>query len=214
MLSQTDLSVIALTHQYEVSANGEGYLRTAPGQRIPERRPEGDDGASTVQDQESEGPVDEVEASDSLDEEEGEDVSRSIEQVLLPADPEPVLDQAFIPPPEAEAAHTADEYQVGSISNKSGMEGNGGDEVPAEDDDEGDWITPSNVSAHRNHDLGLLPTEGTGLAPATCLAAACMTGDFAVQNVLLGMGLGLVGEGGKRIGKVRSWVLRCHACFK
>ena len=46
------------------------------------------------------------------------------------------------------------------------------------------------------------------------IKTACMTGDYAVQNVLLQMGLKLVGEGGKRIGKVKSWVLRCHACFK
>jgi RNA-binding protein NOB1 len=43
---------------------------------------------------------------------------------------------------------------------------------------------------------------------------ACYTGDYAVQNVLVQMGLGLVGEGGKRIKSVKSWVLRCHACFK
>ena len=41
-----------------------------------------------------------------------------------------------------------------------------------------------------------------------------MPGYVAVQTVLVGRGLGLVGEGGKRIGKVKSWVLRCHACFK
>ena len=41
-----------------------------------------------------------------------------------------------------------------------------------------------------------------------------MTADFAMQNVLLQMGLGLVGVEGKRIERVKSWVLRCHACFK
>jgi len=81
-----------------------------------------------------------------------------------------------------------------------------------EDSDGGDWINPSNVSKHRSKDLGLVPTgSGSDQSP---LAAACMTGDYAVQNVLLSMGLGLVGEQGKRINKVKSWVLRCHACFK
>lgn len=80
------------------------------------------------------------------------------------------------------------------------------------DSDAGEWITPSNVSVHRSRDLGHLP-EG-GHASLKEITAACMTGDFAVQNVLLAMGLGLVGEGGKRISKVKSWVLRCHACFK
>ena len=80
-----------------------------------------------------------------------------------------------------------------------------------EDDSEGEWITPSNVNKHRSHDLGLMPDVG---GSSRNLTVACMTGDYAVQNVVLGMGLGLVGEGGKRISKVKSWVLRCHACFK
>lgn len=43
---------------------------------------------------------------------------------------------------------------------------------------------------------------------------ATLTADYAVQNVLLQMGLGLVGAGGMRIKSVRSWVLRCHGCYK
>lgn len=43
---------------------------------------------------------------------------------------------------------------------------------------------------------------------------ATLTADYAVQNVLLQMGLGLVGAGGLRIKSVRSWVLRCHGCYK
>jgi RNA-binding protein NOB1 len=81
------------------------------------------------------------------------------------------------------------------------------------EDDGGEWITPVNVHSRKSKDLGLVAGSGNGAAQST-LAAACMTGDYAVQNVLLGMGLGLVGEGGKRISKVKSWVLRCHACFK
>lgn len=46
------------------------------------------------------------------------------------------------------------------------------------------------------------------------LTVACMTGDYAVQNVLLQMGLSLVGIEGQRIKQVKSWVLRCHACAK
>ena len=108
----------------------------------------------------------------------------------------------------------------------------------------GEWITPENVTKHKAVDLGLLPstrteagkptaagstpTEGTAgtlpeikkkkkrapRKPKTQVGVACFTGDYAVQNVLVQMGLGLVGEGGKRINSVKSWVLRCHACFK
>jgi RNA-binding protein NOB1 len=113
-----------------------------------------------------------------------------------------------------------------------------------DDSGAGEWITPENVTKHKAEDLGLLPTTrteagrsvGSGSAviegttgtlpevkkkkkraprkPQAQVGVACFTGDYAVQNVLVQMGLGLVGEGGKRIKSVKSWVLRCHACFK
>ncbi|SOV02525.1 related to NOB1 - essential nuclear protein involved in proteasome maturation and synthesis of 40S ribosomal subunits [Ustilago sp. UG-2017a] len=46
------------------------------------------------------------------------------------------------------------------------------------------------------------------------MTVACITGDFAVQNVLLQMGLSLVGVHGSRVRAVKSFVLRCHACMK
>jgi RNA-binding protein NOB1 len=98
-------------------------------------------------------------------------------------------------------------------------------------DSDGEWITPGNVSHHKSLDLGLIPAAESSAQSSSNAAdqkkkkvkgekhipqmkAACMTGDYAVQNVLLQMGLNLVGEQGKRIGVVKSWVLRCHACFK
>ena len=53
-------------------------------------------------------------------------------------------------------------------------------------------------------------TEG----PQEQIAVGCMTADFAMQNVLLQMDLRLVSVEGKRIRKVKNWVMRCHACFK
>lgn len=90
-----------------------------------------------------------------------------------------------------------------------------------EDDGEGEWVTPQNVALHKSQALQLLPSDsdankkGRGRKQEDeFVPAGCMTGDFAVQNVLLQMGLTLVGTEGKRIQKVKSWVLRCHACFK
>ncbi|KAG2155008.1 Nin one binding Zn-ribbon like-domain-containing protein [Suillus bovinus] len=90
-----------------------------------------------------------------------------------------------------------------------------------EDDGEGEWVTPENVALHKSQALQLLPSssstskKGRGRkVEDEFVPAGCMTGDFAVQNVLLQMGLTLVGTEGKRIQKVKSWVLRCHACFK
>ena len=218
VLSATDLSVIALTYQWEVAENGEKNIRTDPKQKVPvgaletsEEKKE--EQAEDVQQGEE---INEVEEEDSEDdEEEGQseeevelaidEVTRSIDQVLL--EDKSGAEEASESPESTQSMEAAAE----SVSLP----------VPAaqpslddeEESDGGEWITPSNVNKHRSHDLGLLPSEGN-TKDSGPIAAACMTGDFAVQNVLLGMGMGLVGEGGKRISKVKSFVLRCHACFK
>jgi RNA-binding protein NOB1 len=38
------------------------------------------------------------------------------------------------------------------------------------------------------------------------------TGDYAMQNVILQMGLRLTTPDGMRVSELRRWVLRCHAC--
>ncbi|KAG5058559.1 hypothetical protein AAZX31_05G192500 [Glycine max] len=43
-------------------------------------------------------------------------------------------------------------------------------------------------------------------------SVACITGDFAMQNVLLQMGLRLLAPGGTQIHQLHRWILKCHAC--
>ena len=91
------------------------------------------------------------------------------------------------------------------------------DDPSDSDDGEGEWITPSNVAIHKSRALDLLPGNELGgrhTKKDQPIGSGCMTADFAMQNVLLQMGLNLVGLEGKRIEKVKTWVLRCHACFK
>lgn len=86
-----------------------------------------------------------------------------------------------------------------------------------EDDGEGEWITPENVKLHKSRALGNLPDDGVKNKKKQkdeIVSSGCMTADFAMQNVILHMGLNLVGMEGKRIERVKNWVLRCHACFK
>ena len=80
-----------------------------------------------------------------------------------------------------------------------------------QDDGEGEWITPANVALHKSKALQLIPAQG-GVSKR--VVTGCMTTDFAMQNVLMHMGLSLVGVNGKKIDKVKTWALRCHACFK
>ena len=53
-------------------------------------------------------------------------------------------------------------------------------------------------------------------APSTrpTVKVGCITIDFAMQNVILGMGLHLLSTGGMVIRRLKQWVLKCDACFK
>ena len=90
------------------------------------------------------------------------------------------------------------------------------DDPSESDDGEGEWITPSNAALHKSRAMEMLPTtSGKSKAKTEAIInVGCMTADFAMQNVLLQMGLNLVDVEGKRIKKLKTWVLRCHACFK
>ncbi|KAF5548349.1 UPF0271 protein [Fusarium phyllophilum] len=77
-------------------------------------------------------------------------------------------------------------------------------------DDEGGWITPSNLKKHQAADTGATPS-----APVQkTLQAAVLTSDYAMQNVALRMNLNLVAPSLARITHLKNWVLRCHGCFK
>ncbi|KAJ6821884.1 RNA-binding protein NOB1 [Iris pallida] len=43
---------------------------------------------------------------------------------------------------------------------------------------------------------------------------ACVTSDYAMQNVILQIGLRLLAPGGMQIRQLNRWVLKCHACNK
>ncbi|XXG50925.1 hypothetical protein AAC387_Pa02g4818 [Persea americana] len=45
-------------------------------------------------------------------------------------------------------------------------------------------------------------------------SVACVTSDFAMQNVILQMGLRLLAPGGMQNRQLHRWVLKCHACNK
>jgi rRNA maturation endonuclease Nob1 len=109
-----------------------------------------------------------------------------------------------------------------------------------EADGEGTWITPANIRKQKIRDATsntitlanfLAPSEGLGGqrrrsegwerrsesgggAAKGLLKSALMTGDFAMQNVALQMGMNLVNMEGLGVKSVKTWVLRCHGCFR
>jgi RNA-binding protein NOB1 len=157
-----------------------------------------------------------LEGSESLEQESREGVSeqavdedRSLEPLDAELDSQPTSESTPSPPSD----HTPSEENSPSFPDVPPTPLF--DDPSDNDDDEGEWITPSNVSIHKSRALNLLPSDSKGKGKVEGpLHTGCMTADFAMQNVLLQMGLSLVSVEGKRIEKVKSWVLRCHACFK
>ncbi|NWW17389.1 NOB1 protein, partial [Falcunculus frontatus] len=82
----------------------------------------------------------------------------------------------------------------------------GEEEEDEESDDEG-WITPSNLK-QAQQDTGHCDTAPVGVQ------VGCVTTDFAMQNVLLQMGLHVLAVNGMLIRRARSYILRCHGCFR
>ena len=78
-----------------------------------------------------------------------------------------------------------------------------------EDDDDGTWITPENMHEVVER-MRTLKVRSTSKRIPT---VACVTVDFAMQNVLLQLGLSLVSASeGRVIRRTSQFVLRCHAC--
>lgn len=76
----------------------------------------------------------------------------------------------------------------------------------ASGDDGGEWITPNNIKQiQRELEQCAVPED---------VRVGCVTTDFAVQNVLLQMGLHVLTVSGMLIREARSYILRCHGCFK
>ncbi|XP_035483637.1 RNA-binding protein NOB1 [Scophthalmus maximus] len=75
-----------------------------------------------------------------------------------------------------------------------------------DDDDGGGWITPSNIQQ-----VKMDTADWTAPADVT---VGCLTTDFAMQNVLIQIGLHVLSVNGMVIKQARNYILRCHACFK
>ncbi|XP_004584048.1 RNA-binding protein NOB1 [Ochotona princeps] len=85
-------------------------------------------------------------------------------------------------------------------------EENGFEESKEDSDDDGGWITPSNIKQ--------IQQELEQCDVPKDVRVGCVTTDFAMQNVLLQMGLHVLAVNGMLIREARSYILRCHGCFK
>lgn len=75
------------------------------------------------------------------------------------------------------------------------------------DSDGGEWITPGNFAEKRKEmELGEFEEKS--------VEVACITSDFAMQNVLKQIGLNVTSIDGRIIRQLRTFIFRCTTCFK
>jgi len=104
-----------------------------------------------------------------------------------------------------------------------GGSGFSGQSAEVDDDGEG-WVTSTRDITSMKASGTLDPfgnssnrsamTKTPDNLPAKSCRAACATTDFAMQNVILQMNLELLSVDGIKVRKLKSWVIRCSACFK
>ncbi|NXT04502.1 NOB1 protein, partial [Prunella fulvescens] len=113
------------------------------------------------------------------------------------------------PPPTAQAIAGSPEPPQEHRSSAGGASAGEEEEEEESDDDDDDegWITPSNLK-QAQQDTGQCDTAPVGVQ------VGCVTTDFAMQNVLLQMGLHVLAVNGMLIRRARSYILRCHGCFR
>lgn len=223
VLSLADIRVLALCLTLELEENGSWRVRDTPGQVLtgpPKKEEEAAvEGAEALVPALEELKVDAVE----VEEKSEEPVASTSGSVPTPSTSAPLSPDSPTLATDEEAPVDEEENSDDFEDEEDVEEGEEGEEDDASDagsedshESSSSWITPDNVISHKVKDLGLFtpPTDDPSKPPKSIMKAAVLTGDFAMQNVALQMGLNVLGSGGKRVREVRTWVLRCHACFK
>ncbi|KAG0256838.1 Nin1 binding protein [Mortierella polycephala] len=233
VLSATDLRVLALTYQLEFEACGMKRIRaepvrpnTQPGNKklpaAPKRtkhsakeitgdfedeetteqpKEEQEQEGNTVLEEESDDDDDEEVQGGDQEEQQVKEISKNLEKLSTAETTQEMQEQHD----ESSSVVTAASEGTAETKTNENVE-NGEDE-----DDDGEWITPDNVKKFKRH--GTLKPKKK-VRKSVLMQVACTTADYAMQNVLLQMGLNLLSIDGLRISKVKNWVLRCHACTK
>ncbi|KAL4235177.1 Nin1 binding protein [Mactra antiquata] len=119
---------------------------------------------------------------------------------------------------ENDRKYKLDTYQEGDIipddcigeetdSDDDDDDNDNDDDDDDDDDDGGGWITPGNIKSIKENMNG-------GNIEKSDVLVGCLTTDFAMQNVLIQMGLNVISVDGMVIKRAKNFVLRCFACFK
>ncbi|KAL7749366.1 20S-pre-rRNA D-site endonuclease nob1 [Sorochytrium milnesiophthora] len=207
VLSVTDIKVLALTYTLEKEANGGVHLRAEPMKPVEQTGRQRQ--AAAVEKKKKDVVNEEAMAALSLSSKparKGQDGEASSKAAPgAKKQPVPTLPGFYMPDSDEEDDEDAD---------KEG-------EAPKHDDDDDDddgggWITVTNLSKAKERSTnGVLSLSKDAQNSKPALPdVACITSDFAMQNVLLQMNMCLISLDGIVVKQLKNWLLRCHACFK
>ncbi|XP_033299256.1 RNA-binding protein NOB1 [Bombus bifarius] len=99
------------------------------------------------------------------------------------------------------------EYEDGKSDDNNDNNYEYDDEGDNDNDDDSGWITPGNIrNIKKEFDSDFLEQKS--------VTVACLTMDFAMQNVLKQIGLNVISLDGRVIKQMRTYIFRCYACYK
>ncbi|KAI5365510.1 putative RNA-binding protein NOB1 [Septoria linicola] len=218
VLSKPDIQIIALTYEIECERNGGDWrLRKVPGQKgLNGAPPTKDVPIDPVSTQDGKAAQTEQSATDALGESaenldstgetqsdeqhaESQIETREAEQLTSQLQSATIEDSAKEPSTVALATDSAQDSTEPSAQSES-----------ESDSDSDGWITPSNLKKKQAEDSGASSAQTP--EPKT-MQVGVLTSDFAMQNVILQMNLNLLSPSMSRIKNLKTYVLRCHACF-
>jgi RNA-binding protein NOB1 len=193
VLSHTDIEILALAYDLECERNGGDWrLRRLPGQK----RVNGSPPIKVEQTEVEETPAEEKPTRDVQTTNGIEGLTQDLQDTTLERE-----DVPSSPLPNVEKP-TEEMEIVGKLEN---------DQVDSSDSDSEGWITPSNIKRHQAKDES---SSTWTKSEMKTLQVATMTGDYAMQNVLLQINLNLLSPATcKRIAHLKQTILRCHGCF-
>jgi RNA-binding protein NOB1 len=196
VLSGADIKLIALTRMIEVELNGETQLRALPvAQAQVYTKPDSNEQQVEMDDEEDD------EKDSFYDEcvmEEGGEVGEETDadSVHSHVVPQETSKLAAAPSPAAR----------GPVRTPVARKGDANVSLPGWGSD---WVSNAEqLKGESKGEVAQEPAEEEGSS------VTCLTADFAMQNVLLQMGLKVLSPDGKRITRVKQWALRCYTCFK
>ena len=223
-LSKPDIQIIALAYEIECERNGGDWrLRRAPGQKrvngappvkaeikAATAEPSALDAPSVTEDSRTE-TVPLEHPSTSVEEDISQDVSGVSEDQNEQSSSTREVD--LVEETRQTTAHSSlnDNDEVLSADQAAKVD-SAQDSAKSQDDSDSDgWITPSNLKKKQAQDsaASAIPAK-----ESKTMQVAVLTTDFAMQNVILQINLNLLSPAMTRVKHLKTFVLRCHACFQ